>query len=363
MGFVGLAVLAVVLLGLAGLASAHTDTDDHGTLTLHDEQDGEPIAANGSAELTCEVWFRGYNVTEDQGTILASHDDGFGAHTHEVAEWEGTANSSGGWDFEAGPFTLHADGEWQLASTAGSDASHTTERHTVTYSTCEEHREPLPGDDDAHECKGPSEVDAYPDGTAIVVEWEHHQDPNDTAHYDVRRSEAGERNFTSVAQVEPEETTYRDGSIASGTEYVYTVVARDEETGQEGRPCDHARVFASGEGVPPCPEGLSAEPRDDETIALNWKSVEGADTYKIYRSTPDTEFYQIATVQENAHVDPDTEDGTTYQYRVTAANEAGQSRDCPAIEATAIPTFPTLALVAVGAIVGASAYAAVRRWR
>lgn len=361
-GLLGTAALVVALLGLAGLASAHTDTDEHGTLTLHDEQDGEPVAANGTAELACEVWVHGSNVTHANGTILASHADDGGEHTHEVAEWEGAANSSGGWDFETGPFTLHADGHWKLASTAGADASHTTERHAVTYTTCEDRTEPLPGDD-PRGCEGPPEVSAYPDGTAVVVEWEHHQDPNDTAHYDVRRSEAGERDFTSIAQADPERTTYRDASVEPGTEYVYTVAARDEETGREGRPCDHARAFASDEGAPPCPESLSAEPREDETIALDWKAVEGADTYKVYRSTPDTEFYQIATVQEAEHVDPDSEDGTTYKYRVTAANEAGEGRNCPAIETTAIPAFPTLALVAVGATAGATAYATVRRWR
>jgi hypothetical protein len=352
-------VTLLMVAGLAGPVAAHANTDDHGSLSLLDEADGEGRGSTETGQapvrLACEFWVRGENTTNASGSILGSHGGGRDTHTHEIATWNASEGS-----FEVGPLKLHADGDWLLQATTG-DANHSTLAHDVEYTTCEDHREPLPGND-PHECHGPPQVQAYPDGRAIVVNWDHHQDPEDTAHFEVYRSQAGDRNFTSVARVDANETVHRDVDVEPGTEYVYTVTARDAQTGREGEPCDHARVTARGDQPPACPENLQAQARENGDIALDWKPVDGADTYKVYRSTSD-EFYQIATVQEPGHVDPDTHADTTYKYRVSAADEGGEAQGCPTIGATAVPSFSTALVLALGAIAGTGTYVAARRWR
>lgn len=363
----GLALaLVLTLAAWAGPAAAHTGTAEHGTIGFQDEPGDTPQTSTTQGqdpvELSCEFRVQGSNMSHANGTILASHElDGRDAHTHEIADWEAQPNASGGWDFEIGPVTLHEDGDWLIQATAGT-GNHSTQAHDVTYETCEDHQEPLPGND-PHDCEGPPGVDAYIDGSAIVVTWDHHQDPAHTANYTVYRSEAGERNFTAIATVDANETLYRDHGAEPGTEYVYTVTGTDADTGREADPCDHVRITAQEDTAPACPQNPSAEAREDGGIALSWNRVEGADTYKVYRSTNETEFYQIATVQNTTHLDPDTEADQTYEYRIAAANEDGESERCPRIEATAIPSFPTSFLVAASAIGGVAAFLAVSRTR
>lgn len=354
-------IIVLVLAGLATGASAHAGSSAHGSLTFHDAEQAQAASSSQGdpLELSCEFWVRGYDMSHANGTILATHDpDDREAHTHELGTWAGAENASGGWDFKAGPFTLHAEGDWLVQASAG-EADHTTEAHEVSYEACEDEAQPLPGEE-AGDCEGPPDVKAFNDGTAIVVDWEPHQDPDDTAHYDVYRSEDGERNVSHVARIDGEETTYRDHAIDPGTTYVYYVTGTDEGAEAEGEPCDHARVTSSEHRAPPCPQNVRAEAREEGEIALSWKAVDGADTYKVYRSTSETEFYQIATVQDPGHVDPDTEEETTYEYRVSAANEVGQSERCPRVEATAIPSFPTGVAIAAAAIGGAGAILALR---
>jgi fibronectin type 3 domain-containing protein len=59
-------------------------------------------------------------------------------------------------------------------------------------------------------------------------------------------------------------------------------------------------------------------------IELNWDSVDGADSYNVYRSTePTGTFDFIQSTGENSYIDSNALlSGTNYFYRVTAVNSA-----------------------------------------
>lgn len=139
----GGAVLLIAVLAtasLAGGAAAHASSEDHGTLTFHDTEDGPPQSSPGGVEdpveIACEFWIRGANASHAHGTILAHHDlSSRHPHTHEPARWNASADASQRASFEVGPLTLHEDDVWEVQTTTGTE-DHTTRLHRVEYEAC-----------------------------------------------------------------------------------------------------------------------------------------------------------------------------------------------------------------------------------
>ena len=76
---------------------------------------------------------------------------------------------------------------------------------------------------------------------------------------------------------------------------------------------------------PSAPTGVNATAGDDY-INIYWNSVSGADEYKVYRSTSANGSYTgISYTTNTSYTDEDVKSGTTYYYKVTAWNEAGES--------------------------------------
>ena len=219
---IGFALVALMAFGaMAGGAAAHTETDEHGTLTFHDSRDGEPETADGAFEqgqLGCEFWIRGYNMSHPNGTIVAHHQlGGPTAHTHEVANWTGTENASGGWDFEVGPITLHDSGQWRIQSTAGETRAHETESHTFDYAECpDDHEEPA--EDQPPACPENLKAQAQQNEN-IRLDWE--ASANASAYHVYRAQADGE--MTHVAEVN--DTSYTDTETEAETTYTYEVTA------------------------------------------------------------------------------------------------------------------------------------------
>ncbi|PSG98074.1 hypothetical protein BRD56_02120 [Thermoplasmatales archaeon SW_10_69_26] len=343
-----LALVAGLVLLAAGVA-AHA-SDEHGELTFHDEQDGD-----ATRSLSCEFWVRAEGFEATNGTLAITH-DGDGNHTHTVANW-----SANGTDrFHLGPLSHHDHDAGQAWLQANLSGNHSTQAYAVNHTACEEtpaDEEPLPGES-SEPCDGPPEVDAYHDGLAIVVHWGFQDDADG---YLVNRSVQGERNFTTIAQLDQDETDHRDANVDKGTTYTYIVTVLDED-GDPGRPCDHVQITARDTRPPPCPSDVQAQPQEGGAIELAWSGSAQADAYKIYRATGNGSLGKIQSVQEPGYVDENTEEDQTYRYRVVGADEDGESEDCPILEATAIPTFPTTATVGF-AIVGSVACLALARRR
>ncbi|MCD6177959.1 hypothetical protein J7K03_01705 [bacterium] len=88
---------------------------------------------------------------------------------------------------------------------------------------------------------------------------------------------------------------------------------------------DHFSTFApseSVEGAPPTPTGLSATAGDSQ-VTLSWNGSSGATLYYIYRKSG-SQYPFLATTTNTSYTDTGLTNGTTYYYKVSAANDADQ---------------------------------------
>ena len=99
---------------------------------------------------------------------------------------------------------------------------------------------------------------------------------------------------------------------------------------------DHFSAFApskSSEGAPPTPTGLNATAGDSQ-VTLSWDSSSGATFYYIYRKSG-SQYPFLATTTNTSYTDTGLTNGTTYYYKVSAANDADQeSAATDAVSAT-----------------------------
>lgn len=346
------------LIAVAGSSSAHASTE-HGELTFHDEEQGP-----ATTTLTCQLWTHGHGMEAPNGTIVARQEPSPGeAHNHTLANWTGEADDTGTFAFERGPLDLHDHGNettWIRAELAG---NHSSEPYRLDHTGCEDgngtasDQEPLPGERSGP-CDGPRDVQAYHDGLAIAVHWE--GEPGAES-YLVNRSVAGERTFTTIAQID-DETSHRDTTVEKGTRYTYVVTILDED-GDAGQACEHVQITARDTRPPACPEDVQAQALEEGEIELAWSGVSSADAYKVYRATENGTFGKVSSVMDPGYVDEDPEADTTYRYRVVGASEDGESTDCPAVEATAIPAFPSALALGLAALGGLLSVHAIQRRR
>ena len=89
--------------------------------------------------------------------------------------------------------------------------------------------------------------------------------------------------------------------------------------------------------VPDTPTGLIAT-AGDATVELGWNPIDGADGYKLYRTTNGNTPTEIADVATPGHTDTGVTNDTAYTYTVTAYNTTGEST--PTTGTSATPTAP-----------------------
>ena len=96
--------------------------------------------------------------------------------------------------------------------------------------------------------------------------------------------------------------------------------------------------------APTAPSGLTAN-ADDALVTLSWNAVNDANTYNVYRATSATDSASgspLATdLTETGYADESADNGTTYYYRVTAIDEAGNESDGSGEVASTPFTAPT----------------------
>lgn len=115
--------------------------------------------------------------------------------------------------------------------------------------------------------------------------------------------------------------------------------------------------------IPSAPTGASASATSATQISISWTSVSGATAYNVYRSTSanvqTTAANKItATTQPTAAAYADTglSAATTYYYKITAVNSAGESSASNEISAT---TAAASSSAGAGSAVGSGLYSAV----
>ena len=145
--------------------------------------------------------------------------------------------------------------------------------------------------------------------------------------------------------------SYTDTSITSEVTYFYTVTT--VSSGGESGFSNEALAQCGGASVPP--PTLPALPSlvvnlialCNQGITLYWVASPGALAYNIYRSTSSGgETLYVAGIKANYFYDIGATPGTTYYYKITAANSGGESVVSSEVSAgcLAVPLPPVLSI-------------------
>ena len=175
--------------------------------------------------------------------------------------------------------------------------------------------------------------------SSISIGW------NDVANetgYRVERSTDGV-NFSFLTNVAANVTSYLNTGLTSNTLYYYRVLAFD--TTDMSTPSNIASIKTTAlTTVPTAPSSLTASV-SGATVSLHWTDNATNETSNIVERSTDggTTFVTYATLGASvvSYADSVTTAGSTYVYRVKAANSAGYSGYSNTASATLAPATPT----------------------
>ena len=135
----------------------------------------------------------------------------------------------------------------------------------------------------------------------------------------------------------PSATNYSDYNVVSGYTYYYAVVAYalvpdySDSIIISDAAMDYITFAGTsgggggGSSKPSTPSGITAT-ASSSSIIVTWNSVSGADSYKVYRATSSNGNYSVlSNVYSTSYTDYSVSAGTTYYYKVSAVNNAGES--------------------------------------
>jgi aryl-phospho-beta-D-glucosidase BglC (GH1 family) len=136
-------------------------------------------------------------------------------------------------------------------------------------------------------------------------------------------------------------TSFTDTGLVNGTTYYYRVSASNS-AGDSALSGQISSTPSGGTAIPAAPAGVSAAAGDAQ-VTIAWSPVSGASTYKIYRGT--TTGGQGSTawrtgLTQTRFVDSGLTNGTTYFYRVSAVNSAGESPLSAEVQARPVGSSP-----------------------
>ena len=147
--------------------------------------------------------------------------------------------------------------------------------------------------------------------------------------FKIERSTDG-TNFTEVATVATNVTTYSAGSLQAATQYYFRVRAYNSGGNSGYTNTANATTLSIPPPAPNAPSGLFAKTVSNSQIKLSWTDNASNEDGFIIESCADTiciYYAQIATVGANVTTFQDIglDKNTTYRYRVRAYNAGGNS--------------------------------------
>jgi hypothetical protein len=164
------------------------------------------------------------------------------------------------------------------------------------------------------------------DGGATVTGYKVYQSTDDAS-------------FSEVAT--PSGTSQTITGLTNGTTYYFKVAA----VNSVGTGTQTSSVSASPSAsatAPSVPQSLSAT-RGNTQVALSWSapSSDGGATitgYKVYQSTDDASFSEVATPSGTSHTITGLTNGTTYYFKVAAVNSVGTGTQTSSVNAVPATT-------------------------
>ena len=144
--------------------------------------------------------------------------------------------------------------------------------------------------------------------------------------FKIERSPLTDTNFTEIATVGANITSFTDSGLNEATKYWYRVRAYNAYTTSA---YSNEKSATTLYNIPAAPSGLTITVLLQSKVTISWTDNSGDETgFKIQRKTGATGTYAlIFTTAANvtSHDDTAVTDGTLYYYRVSATNTAGDS--------------------------------------
>jgi fibronectin type 3 domain-containing protein len=160
-----------------------------------------------------------------------------------------------------------------------------------------------------------------------------------------RRPDSG-GNYTEIAPVDANRTSFMDSGLSEATKYWYRVRAYNADTTSD---YSNERQVTTLHNIPAAPSNLTITSLLSNKVTLSWSDNSGNESgFKIQRKKGTTGTYaDIKTTAANrtSYTDNDSalRDGTLYYYRVCATNTAGDSAFSNQASGTTPLTKPTSA--------------------
>ena len=162
----------------------------------------------------------------------------------------------------------------------------------------------------------------------------------------IERSPVTDTNFTEIATVGANTTSFTDSGLSEATKYYYRVRAYNAYTTSAYSSEKHVTTLYN---IPAAPSGLTITSLLSNKVSLSWTDNSGDESgFKIQRKKGATGTYaDIRTTGANvtSYTDNDSalRDGTLYYYRVCATNAAGDSAFSNEVSGTTPLAKPTSA--------------------
>lgn len=166
-------------------------------------------------------------------------------------------------------------------------------------------------------------------GASVILRW---TPVKEAARYYIYRADAANGAFVRVGNSTA--AVYTDSTVSTNIPYYYKVSAMN--AGGESAASDSA--ISSLGLAPEVPAELKAVTTTSAAVLLNWAPSRGASGYQIYRAAEaESAYTRIGTAATTSYTDQSVSTGTTYHYKVTGVNTAGESTASGTVSATANP--------------------------
>jgi autotransporter-associated beta strand protein len=149
--------------------------------------------------------------------------------------------------------------------------------------------------------------------------------------FNLERSSNG-GNYSSLAMLAADTTTYADTNLSAGTTYFYRVLAFRSCWGNSA----YSTPASATTLVPPAPVtpvGLVAIPGNGK-INLSWLTASGASSYNLKRATSSSGETNLVFTAGTTYTDAGVVNGVTYYYVVSAVNAGGEGNNSREASAT-----------------------------
>lgn len=168
---------------------------------------------------------------------------------------------------------------------------------------------------------------------AILLRWT--DTSSEETGFQVQRALSATGPWVRVANVGADAASYTHSGLAAATKYFYRVRAMNA-TGKSAWTAV-ASAKTQKAGTPSAPSDLVAEAATATRVDLTWTDNAGNETsYRVMRRLPGGTWVVIATLSANTtlYADEGVTGGVTYEYRVRAKNNAGNSANSNVVSVT-----------------------------